>query len=64
MPNHEPLIDTPEAAELLHITSQTLRNWAKTNTIEYVKIGSRYKFRKSTIERLLTPHNGYTDILR
>jgi excisionase family DNA binding protein len=52
----EKLYNTRETAELLNITVQTLWEWAKRNKIEYVKIGSRYRFQKSTIEKMLTPH--------
>lgn len=46
-----------EAAQKLDITVQTLRAWAKKHKIEYIKVGSRYRFQKSTIDRILTPHN-------
>lgn len=52
----EELLKPQEAAQRLGITVQTLWEWAKKHKIEYVKIGSRYKFQKSTIDRMLTPH--------
>lgn len=53
----EKLFNPQETASMLQISVQTLRDWAKKHKIEYVKIGGRYKFQKSTIDRILTPHN-------
>ena len=52
----EKLYTPKETAQILQVTVQTLWEWAKKNKIEYVKIGSRYRFQKSTIDRMLTPH--------
>jgi excisionase family DNA binding protein len=53
----EQIYSPKEAAEKLNVTVQTLWAWAKRNKIEYIKVGSRYRFQKSTIDRILTPHN-------
>lgn len=53
----EQIYSPKEAAERLEITVQTLWSWAKKHKIEYIKVGSRYRFQKSTIDRILTPHN-------
>lgn len=57
-------IYTPkEAAEKLEVTVQTLWSWAKKHKIEYIKVGSRYRFQKSTIDRMLTPHGTTESVL-
>jgi excisionase family DNA binding protein len=50
------LLTTKETAEILNITVPTLLQWAKDHKIEYVRIGRHFRFRKSSIEKALTPH--------
>ncbi len=43
-----------EAADLLKVHYQTVRNWIKNNEIRAVKIGRSYRIPKSEIEHRLT----------
>ena len=43
-----------EAADLLKVHYQTVRNWIKSNEIRAVKIGRSYRIPKSEIEHRLT----------
>ena len=43
-----------EAADLLKVHYQTVRNWIKNNEIRVVKIGRSYRIPKSEIEHRLT----------
>lgn len=50
------LLTPADAAELLGISGETLRRWAKEGTVRHVKLPSgRRLFYKADIEALLTP---------
>ena len=43
-----------EAADLLKVHYQTVRNWIRTGQIRVIKIGRSYRIPKSEIEHRLT----------
>ena len=53
----EELLNAKDTAKALNITVPTLLAWVKERKIATVRIGRHYKFAKSTITRILTPHN-------
>lgn len=53
----EEFINPKDAAKQLGISLQTLWFWCKKDKIEHIKIGSRYRFTQSIINRILSPHN-------
>lgn len=46
-----------EAADLLKVHYQTVRNWIKSGELRVVKIGRSYRIPKSQIEARLTAQN-------
>jgi excisionase family DNA binding protein len=46
-----------EAADILGVTSQSLRNYIKQGLIPAVRIGARYKLNKSDVENFLLNGN-------
>jgi excisionase family DNA binding protein len=46
----EPLLETPQAAELLKVHPKTLQKWARTGIIPGSKIGREWKFRASVLD--------------
>jgi excisionase family DNA binding protein len=50
----ERLLTTTEVAAILHISPRTVRLWAESMQLPALRIGSRWRFRSSTIK-------GFTD---
>ena len=44
------LLTYQDAADILHIKPQTLRQWVSAKKIDYVKIGSAVRFKRGHIE--------------
>lgn len=49
----EPLITINELAEYLKVNRATIYYWIRNQQINYVKVGTRYRFRRSEVERFL-----------
>lgn len=50
------LLSTPEAAQRLGVTDETLRLWAKARKVRHVRLPSgQFKFHASDIDALLVP---------
>ncbi len=49
--DNDPLLSTPEVAAMLDVTPQTLEVWRSTKRyrLEFVKIGSKVRYRKSAV---------------
>jgi excisionase family DNA binding protein len=47
------LLSVDEAAEYLGIRPSTLKHWAQTNKIEFVRIGKFLKFRREGLEAFI-----------
>lgn len=55
----EKLISLKKAAEILDVTTQTLRNWDKTGKLKPVRtLGGHRKYKESEIMRLIDFENG------
>jgi excisionase family DNA binding protein len=46
------LLTVSQAAEALNATSQTIRNWIRTDRIQGVRIGNRFLIPREEVERL------------
>lgn len=55
-PGLEPLLDAPQAARVLGISEQTIRDWACQGRIEKVKVGTRLKFKPATLRAFIERH--------
>jgi excisionase family DNA binding protein len=54
--SRERLLPTSEAAELLGVTDQTLRNWAEAGRIRHIRMPSgQIRFRRQDIDAVLEP---------
>ena len=53
IPSLQPLLTYNEAADILAVKPQTLRQWASTKRIPYVKIGSAVRFRPDQLEEFI-----------
>jgi excisionase family DNA binding protein len=53
MPSLQPLLTYNEAADILAVKPQTLRQWVSTKRIPYVKIGSAVRFRPDQLEEFI-----------
>lgn len=42
-----------EVAELLNVTSATVRNWLKSGTIPAIQVGSTWRIRKEAVDELI-----------
>ena len=50
------LISTPEVAEMLHVTDETVRRWAETGIIRHIRLPSgQLRFERGDIEAIRTP---------
>lgn len=49
------LLTTKEAAEVLNLSEQTLRNWRSTGLVKvpYVELGSAVRYRVSDLEKYI-----------
>lgn len=53
------LLSTKAAADLLHVSDETLRRWVIDNKVRYIELPSgRLRFRRSDIEAMLEPKGG------
>ena len=43
------LMTVKEAAEYLHVSTQTIRRWAEENLLDYVRIGKEYRIVKDSL---------------
>jgi len=59
-PNQTELVTTAQAAGLLNVHPNTVRNWADAELIPSYRIGPRRdrRFRRQDVLSLLTPDNG------
>jgi excisionase family DNA binding protein len=57
------LLTTAQAAELLNVHPNTVRNWADAALLPSYRIGPRRdrRFRRADVESLLQDGNGYTE---
>jgi excisionase family DNA binding protein len=53
IPSLQPLLTYNEAADILAVKPQTLRQWVSTKRIPYVKIGSAVRFRPDQLEEFI-----------
>lgn len=51
MPDREPLISAEQAGELFGMSAHTMRRLADKGKIPAVRIGSRWRFKASVLER-------------
>ena len=52
----EELLSVPEAAALLGVADQTLRNWVESGLVRHIRFPSgQVKFREADIEAILEP---------
>jgi excisionase family DNA binding protein len=49
--NRRGLLSVDETAQYLGVSPGTLRNWASTRRVEFVKIGRLMKFTQTTLDR-------------
>ena len=58
--NRNELVTTAQAAELLNVHPNTVRNWADSELLPSYRIGPRRdrRFRRQDVLSLLTPDNG------
>ena len=50
------LLSVEEAAQYLGVSPGTLRNWASTRRVEFVKVGRLTKFSPVTLDRYIAAH--------
>jgi excisionase family DNA binding protein len=50
------LLSVEEAAQYLGVSPGTLRNWASTRRVEFVKVGRLTKFSPATLDRYIAAH--------
>jgi len=60
--NHTDLVTTAQAAELLNVHPNTVRNWADAELLPSYRIGPRRdrRFRREDVMSLLTQGNGHS----
>ena len=60
------MITPLEAAKLLSVSGQTIRNFMKNGTLPFIKIGGRYRIDENDVNAMLqkTPQNDKSDPLR
>jgi excisionase family DNA binding protein len=46
------LMTVKEAAEYLHVSTQTVRRWAKDNLLAYVRLGKEYRIVKDSLPKI------------
>ena len=56
MDENQVLLTTGEIAEILKVTSATIRNWIKKGIIPSIKVGHLYFIRESDFYELLSKH--------
>ena len=58
----QPLLNTREAAALLGVSVETVRDYALAGTLPAVRLSSRtLRFRVADVEALMTPERAETD---
>jgi excisionase family DNA binding protein len=50
--NDQELLTASQAAEALSASSQTIRNWIRSNRLQAVRIGNRFLIPRSEVERM------------
>lgn len=50
---HDELLTVSQAAEDLHASTQTIRNWIRSERLAAVRIGNRFLIPRAEVERLL-----------
>lgn len=50
------LLKYKDVADILGVREQTVRQWVSANKIEYVKIGSAVRFKRTYIEDFITKY--------
>jgi excisionase family DNA binding protein len=51
--NDQELLTASQAAEALNASSQTIRNWIRSDRLHAVRIGNRFLIPRSEVERML-----------
>jgi excisionase family DNA binding protein len=50
------LLSVEEAAQYLHVSPGTLRNWLSMRRLEYVKVGRLTRVSRATLDRYIAAH--------
>ena len=58
----EKLITPAQAAKILGITVQTVRQWIVRGKISYIRVGGRYRLNESKVLEMMVPHNANESI--
>jgi len=46
------LMTVKEAAEYLHVSTQTVRRWAKDSLLRYVRLGKEYRIVRDSLPKI------------
>ena len=49
------LMTVREAAEYLHVSTQTVRRWARDNLLTYVRFGKEYRIVRDSLPKIPVP---------
>ena len=48
-----------EAAEYLHVSTQTVRRWARENLLQYVRFGKDYRIVRDSLPKIPTQQQNF-----
>ena len=51
-PQLSALMTVKEAAEYLHVSTQTVRRWARDNLLKYVRLGKEYRIVRDSLPKI------------
>jgi len=51
-PQLSTLMTVKEAAEYLHVSTQTVRRWARDDLLKYVRVGNDYRIMRDSLPKI------------